>query len=59
MHLHVGIIVDDENKMAIFVDTGAVINTGHLGYDQWVMAQYPSMVAEYLECSANTEYDVV
>ena len=59
VHLHVGTIVDDENKMRIFVDTDDVITTGNKVYHQWVMTQYPNMVSEYLECGDNTEYDVV
>ena len=35
------------------------MNTGNTTYHQWVMSQYPSMVAEYIECVPNTDYDVV
>ena len=59
MHLHVGIIVNDENKMTILVDTGATMNTEYLGYHKRGMSQCPSMVAEYLECGAYTEYNLV
>jgi len=43
----------------MFVDTGAAMNASNKDYRLWVMSQCPSMVAEYLECGADTEYDVV
>ena len=59
VHLNVGLLVDEENKMRMLLDTSAAMNTGNLAYHQWVMSQCPSMVAEYLECGDGTEYDVV
>ena len=34
-------------------------DTGDNTYHQWVMSQCPSMVAEYIKCDPNTDYDVV
>ena len=45
--------------MKILVDTGDAMNTGNNDYLLWKMSQCPSMVAEYLECGADTKYDVV
>ena len=59
VNMLIGILVDDENKMSILVDTGATMNIGDNTYHQWVMSQCHSMVAEYIECGPNTEYDVV
>ena len=58
VRLHGGIIVDDENKMRIFIGIGTMTNTGNKGYHQWILTQCSSMVTEYLEYSANTEYYV-
>ena len=55
----IDMLSDDENKMSVLVDTGVAMNTGDKTYHQWVMSQYPSMVAEYIECSPNTDYDIV
>ena len=59
VHLNIGLLVDEENKIRMLVDTSAAMNTGNLDYHKWLMSQCPSMVAEYLECGAGTEYDVV
>ena len=59
IYLHIGLIMDNENKMRIFVDTSATINTVNTYYYLWVMSKCPSIVAKYLECGADTEYDVV
>ena len=55
----IGLLADDENKMSMLVDIGAAMNTGNKTYHQWVMTQCPSMVAEYIECDPNTDYNVV
>ena len=55
----IGLLSDEENMMSMLVDTGAAMNTGNKAYHQWVMSQCPSMVAEYIECGPNTDYDVV
>ena len=59
IYLNIGLLVDKENKIRMLVNTGTAMNTGNLDYHKWVMSQCPSMVAEYLECGASTEYDVV
>ena len=59
IHLTIGLIIDEENKMCMLVDTGAIMNTDNLDCHKWVMTQCPSMVAEYLECGAGTEYNMV
>ena len=41
------------------VDTDTAMNTCNKAYHKWIMTQYPSMFDEYLECGADTEYDVV
>ena len=43
----------------MLVDTGAAMNTDNFDYHKWVMSQCLSMVAEYLECGAGSEYNVV
>ena len=43
----------------MLVDTGVAMNTCDKLYHQWVMSQCPSMIAEYIECGPNIEYDVV
>ena len=48
VHMNIGLLVDEENKMRMLVDTSAAMNTGNLDYHKWVMSQCPSMVAEYL-----------
>ena len=45
--------------MRILVDTGLAINSGHKHYHLWVMSQCPEMIAEYLQCGKDTNYDVV
>ena len=55
----INMLLDDENKMIMRVDTGAAMNTGDKTCHQWVMSQCSSIVAEYIECGPNTDYDVV
>ena len=45
--------------MRILVDTGATVNTGNHNYYLWVMSQYPTIVAEQLECSEETKYEII
>ena len=59
INMLIGILVDDQNRMSMLVDTGSAMNTGDKTYHQWVMSQCPSMFAEYIECGPNTDYDVV
>ena len=35
------------------------MNTGNKDHYLWVISQHPRMIAEYLACGADTEYDVV
>ena len=58
MYLYISIITDNE-KITMHVDTGAEINIGNKGNYQLVTSQRPSMVAEYIECGVDTEYDTV
>ena len=57
VHLNIGLLVNEQNKIRMLVDTGAAMNAGNLDYHKWVMSQCPIMMAEY--CGAGTEYDVV
>ena len=57
--LNIGLIMDNENKMRMLVDTSASMNKGNTYYHLWVISQCPSMVAEYLECGGDPEYEVV
>ena len=59
VHLTIGLIAEEKNKIRMRVDTGAAMNICNLDYHKWVMSQCPSMADEYFECSAGTEYDVV
>ena len=54
-----GLTMEADNGMRMLVDTGAAMNSGHLDYHLWVMSQCPEMVAEFLQCGPNTDYDVV
>ena len=51
--------MEADNGMRMLVDTGAAINSGYLDYHLWVMSQCPEMVAEFLQCGPDTDYDVV
>ena len=57
--LYLGLIEDEKNKMRMLLDTGAVTNSSNLNYHLWVMSQCPEMVGEFIQCEADTEYDVV
>ena len=59
INMLINILADDEIKMSMLVDISAAMNIVDTTYHQWVMSQYPSMVAEYIECVPNTDYDVV
>ena len=39
VHLTIGLIADEENKMRMLVDTGVSMITGNLDYHKWVMSQ--------------------
>ena len=43
----------------MLVDTGTAMNAGNLKYHLWVMSQCPDIVEEFLQCSKDTDYDVV
>ena len=43
----------------MLVDTNVSMNTGNTSYHQCVISQCPRLGAEYLECGADTEHDVV
>ena len=45
--------------MRMLLDTGSAMNSGNLNYHLWVMSQCPEMVSEFIQCEANTGYDVV
>ena len=51
-------MMEADDGMRMLVDTGAAINSGHLDYHLWVMTQCPEMMAEFLQCEPNTDYDV-
>ena len=51
--------MEEDNGMRILVDTRAAINSGHLDYHLLFMSQCPKMVADFLQCGENTNYDVV
>ena len=53
-----GLMMEADDGMRMLVDTGAAINSGHLDYHLWVMTQCPEMMAEFLQCEPNTDYDV-
>ena len=59
VYLNIGLIMNNENKNKMLVDTGAAMNTGNKDHYLWVISQCPSMIAEYLACGADAEYDVV
>ena len=46
-------------RIRMFVDTGAVMNTGSLEYHLWVMSYGPGIVETYLRCGSDTAYDAV
>ena len=54
-----GLTMEADNGMRMLVDTGAAMNSGYLDYHLWVMSQCPEMVAEFLQCGPDTDYDVV
>ena len=57
--MYIDSIADGENKMRILVDTSAAMSTDSKVYHQYVMYQYPRMIAEYLERGVDTKYDMV
>ena len=59
INMLINILADDEIKMSMLVDISAAMNIVDTTYHQWVMSQCPNMVAEYIECGPNTEYDLV
>ena len=54
-----GLTMEADNGMRMLVDTGVAMNSGYLDYHLWVMSQCPEMVAEFLQCGPDTDYDVV
>ena len=46
-------------SLYMLVDSGAAMNTGHLTYHRSVMAQFPDIIEEYIECGPGTKYDLV
>ena len=59
INLMLGILEDEENKMRMLVDIGAVINIGNFDFHMWVMSQCPYIVDDFLQCGKDTDYDVV
>ena len=57
--MYIDSIADGENKMRSLVDTSAAMSTYSKVYHQYVMYQYPRMIAEYLERGVDTKYDMV
>ena len=57
--IHLGLIEDEENKMRMLLDTGVAMNSSNLNCHLWVVSQCPEMIGEYIQCGANTGYDVV
>ena len=57
--LHLGLIEDEESKMKMLLDTGAVVDSDNLSYHLWVVSECPAMVGEFIQSDANTGYDVV
>ena len=45
--------------MRILLDTDTAMNSGNLNYHIWVISQCPEMVGEFIQCGADTWYDVV
>ena len=48
-----------DDKMRLLVNTGVAMNSGNLYFHLWVIFQCPSIMAEYLQCGEDTEYDIV
>ena len=59
INFHIGLVLEVEDYMHKLVDTGVVMNDVNNNYQLWLMSQYSAMVAEYMQCDINTEYDVV
>ena len=59
INFHIGLVLEVEDYMHKLVDTGVVMNDVNNNYQLWLMSQYSAMVAEYIQCDINTEYDVV
>ena len=57
--LYFGLIVDEENKTKMLLDTGAAVNFGNLSYHFWLRPEHPEMVGEFVQYGDNTGYDVV
>ena len=55
----VGIGVHHSLSLRMLVDSGAAMNTGHLKYHRFIMAQFSDIIEEYIECGPGTKYDLV
>ena len=57
--LHLGLVDNEENKIRMLLDTGDATNSGNLTYHILVMLECLEMVGEFIQCGADTRYDVV
>ena len=57
--LYFSLIVDEENKTKMLLDTSAAVNFGNLSYHFWLRPEHPEMVGEFFQYGDNTGYDVV
>ena len=57
--LHLGLVDNEENKIRMLLDTGDDMNLGNLTHHILVMLEYLEMVGEFIQCGADTRYDVV
>ena len=57
--LHLGLVDNEENKIRMLLDTGDAMNSGNLTYHILVMLEFLEMVGEFIQCGADTRYDVV
>ena len=58
-YLHLGSVENEENERRMLLDTGATMNSGNLTYHLWVMSECLEMLEEFIQCGADTRYDVV
>ena len=54
-----GLVVDEENKMRVLLDTDSPMNSENIIYHMRVISECQEMVGQFIQCGANTGYDVV
>lgn len=59
VYLHLGLVDNEENKIRMLLDAGDAMNSGNLTYHILVMLEFLEMVGEFIQCGADTRYDVV